>query len=457
MKLLKQLKKIFFGSYIRGFVTSYLLFMITGVILLKLPWSVQSGVELSWIDAVFTSASALSTTGLSTIVVKDTFTLFGQTMLALIIQFGGIGVIMMVALFWLVVRRKIGFKQRNMIMTDQNQLSRQGIVRFIRDVLIMIFVIEAIAFSIMFIYLYTAGYFSLFDAFFQAFFTTISLFTNAGFDIAPGGDSFQMFANDYFMQVLAMTLMFTGAMGFWPLAEIKEFIIAKFKKEKFKFSLFVKTLVGLHLFIWIVSAVLLYTLESTRFFADKSIVESGFYALFMSLTTRNAGFSTMEVTGFGDFTHVFFTLLMFVGSSPNSAGGGIRTSTLLVVLLGIKTFIMDEDKPVFKKRALKDETVYKSFVAIIVAGLVVFVQVFLMAIFERDQSANEILFEVVSAFGTTGLSLGITAQLGWFGKIILIMTMFIGRIGVLALLLMFRPSRKTKSQVQYPEMDMIVG
>jgi len=457
LKIFKIVRRLFFGSSARGFVTSYLLFMVIGATFLKLPISLQSGAELSWIDALFVSSSGLSTTGLSTIVVKDTLTVFGQTVLVFIIQFGGIGLIMGVALFWLITRQKIGFKERNMIMQDQNQLTRQGIVRFVRNTLIVIFIVESIAFVVMFLYLYLSGTFPLNEALFQAFFTTISLFVNAGFDIAPGGDSFFMYANDYFMQSLAMFLMFVGAVGFWPLAEVKEwFSSGRNKGEKFKLSMFAKTLVILHLSIWLVSALIVYLLEFNHGFQDAGFIESVYYSLFMSLTTRNAGFSTMAVTDFSHTTQLLFTGLMFIGSSPNSAGGGIRTTTFMVLLLGIISFARGRDDVVFKERTIKQEIVSKSMIVFIMAIMLVGFNLVILSYIEPF-TITELAFELTSAFGTTGLSLGITSHLTTAGKAILIMTMFIGRVGILALLLMFKPAKKTTGNVHYPEMDIIVG
>ncbi len=451
-----KLKHIFFGTYTRGFITSYLLFLFSGALLLMLPFSVQSGVNITFSDALFTSASALSTTGLSTLVVRETFTIFGLVILAFIIQFGGIGLIMMVALFWLVVRQKIGFKQRNMIMTDQNQLSRQGIVKFVKAVIIMIFIIEFIAFGVMSTYLYLAGYFPLTESLLQAFFLTISLFTNAGFDIAPNNDSFAMFSGDYFMQTLGMSLFFLGAVGFWPLAEFKEFIIAKFKREKFNFSVFVKVLVSLHVVVWLISGVIFYSLESDGFLASYGLLESVYYAAFMSLTTRNAGFSTMDVNTLGESTRILFMFLMFLGSSPNSAGGGIRTTTLFVVLLAVYSFARGKDHVIFNKKTIKHETVHKSLIAIIVAVIFVTTSIFVMSL-TTNFALGDVVFEVFSAFGTTGLSLGITSSLNLVGKIILIVVMFVGRVGIIATLLLFKPKTQRDSGISYPETDFIVG
>ena len=452
---MRKLRKLFFGTYIRGFVVSYFLFLMTGAILLKLPISIQDGQSLTWIDAIFVSVSGMSTTGLTTVVVKDVFTIFGQTVLAFILQFGGIGLIMFVSIFWLLTRKRISFRERTMIMTDQNQIGRSGIVRFVKNVLIMIVSIEIVGFLIMGTYLYFAGYFDLGSSFFQAFFLTISMFTNAGFDISPNGDSLFMYNTDYFMQSLAMTLMVLGAIGFWPLAELKEWIEAKLKKEKFEFSLFTKILVSMHLGLWLISALAVFIVEYNGYFADKAVLESIYYSLFMSLTTRNAGFATLSMNNMSQTTQIFFGILMFIGSSPNSAGGGIRTTTFLLTLLGISSFSKGKEQIIIGNRSVKFETVYKSMMVVIVAAMLILTGTLIMS-YTEPFGFKEIFFEISSAFGTTGLSLGITSSLSIVGKIVLIITMFIGRIGILALLLMFKGG-KVSSSVKYPEIDMIVG
>lgn len=459
---MKKIKKFFFGTYIRGFVVSYFLFLMAGATLLKLPISIQDGMTLSWIDAIFVSVSGMSTTGLSTIVVKDVFTVFGQTVLAFILQFGGIGLIMFISTFWLITRRKIGFRERNMIMTDQNQTGRQGIVGFIRNVLIMIFSIEIIGFVVMVIILTVnhSDVFSFGEIMFQSFFLTISMFTNAGFDISPGADSLFMYNTDYAFQTLAMSLMLLGAIGFWPLAEFKQWIQAKIKRKKYEFSLFSKILISMHLGLWIISAVIVYIVEFNGFLADPDIgfVQGAYHCLFMALTTRNAGFATMSMNDMTSTTQVFFGVLMFIGSSPNSAGGGVRTTTFLVTVLGFIAFARGKDQVVIKNKSVKHEAIYRSMLVMIGAAALIILSLFIMTVSEAGQwfGVKEIFFEIASAFGTTGLSLGITSSLSIVGKIVLIMVMFIGRIGVLALLLMFKADKRGSS-VKYPEMDLIIG
>jgi len=454
---MKKIKKLFFGTYVRGFVVSYFIFLITGAFMLKLPMSIESGQSLSWIDAIFVSVSGMSTTGLTTIVVKDVFTVFGQTVLAFIIQFGGIGLIMFVSIFWLVMRKKISFRERTMIMTDQNQIGRSGIVRFVKNVLIMIVSIEILGFVIMGSYLSIAysDIFTMSEAFFQAFFLTISMFTNAGFDISPSGDSLMMYSTDYFMQTLAMGLMILGAIGFWPLAELKSWLGARKRKEKFEFTLFTKILVTMHLGLWIISAIVVYGVEFNGFLENKGFFEGIYYSLFMSLTTRNAGFATMNMTDMSSTVQIFFGLLMFIGSSPNSAGGGIRTTTFLLTILGIIAFSKGKNQIIIKHKSIKFETVYKSLMVVISAGgLIVFALLILTA--SEPFTVQQLFFEITSAFGTTGLSLGITSSLSTVGKIVIIFVMFIGRVGILSLLLMFKGDKQASS-LKYPEIDLIVG
>ena len=454
---MKKIKKFFFGTYVRGFVVSYFIFLMTGAIMLKLPISIQDGQSLSWLDAIFVSVSGMSTTGLTTVVVKDVLTVFGQTVLAFIIQFGGIGLIMLVSIFWLVMRKRISFRERTMIMTDQNQIGRAGIVRFVKNVLIMIVTIEIIGFIIMGSYLAIAysDVFTISEAYFQAFFLTISMFTNAGFDISPGGDSLMMYNTDYFMQTLAMGLMLLGAIGFWPLAELKSWYEAKKKHEKFEFTLFTKILVSMHLGLWLISAIAVYGVEFNGFLADKGFFEGIYYSLFMSLTTRNAGFATMNMTDMSATIQILFGVLMFIGSSPNSAGGGIRTTTFLLTIMGIIAFARGKDQIVIRRKSIKFETVYKSLMVVIGAGTLIVTALLIMTATE-DFLVKEIFFEITSAFGTTGLSLGITSELTVVGKLVIIAVMFIGRVGILSLLLMFKGD-KQKSGLQYPEIDLIVG
>ena len=360
---------------------------------------------------------------------------------------------MLLAVFWMATGKNISFKERQLIVTDQNQVRTSKVVKLVRDVLIILFTIEFVMIIVMGLYLYFKQYFGFGESFFQSFFLTISMTANAGFDIT--GDSLLRYSSDYGFQLMAMFLMFTGAVGFWPLVELKDWVIAKKNKQKFHFSMFSKILIYMHLGLWIVGAIVVFLIERNNFMIDLNIVEQTFYSLFMSLTTRNAGFATMDIGLFKDATLLLFIAFMFIGSSPNSAGGGIRTTTFLVVIASIFSFSKSREQVLINKRAVKPETVKKSLIVVIVAMIVVISSTLLLLAFD-DVTFKESLFEVASAFGTTGLSLGITSGLNMFSKIVIISTMFIGRIGIVALLL-FMQGRKKAQNIKYPEMDMIVG
>jgi len=450
---MKRIKHLFAGTYVRSFVTLYAGFTLVGAILLMMPFSLQAGQSITFIDALFVSVSGISTTGLSTVVVANVLSKVGQLILAFIIQFGGIGLIMLIGFFWLSTGKNISYRQRQFIVTDQNQVKTAQVVKLIKDVLIILFSIELVMFIIMGSYLYLNDYFTMGESFFQALFLTVSMTANAGFDIT--GDSLFRYSNDYGFQFMAMFLMFTGAVGFWPLVELKDWFVAKGKKVKFEFSMFTKILVAMHVGLWIFGAIAVFVIEYDNFLAGKDLIEKFFYSTFMSLTTRNAGFATMNVTNFKGATLLLFAGLMFIGSSPNSAGGGIRTTTFLVVVAALFSFSKSREQVVLGHKAIKKQTVQKSLIVFIVAGLIVFTSSFLILVFD-NVTLKEAVFEVASAFGTTGLSLGITSSLNSMSKFVLIATMFIGRIGIVALLL-FMKDKRDFNKIKYPNIDLIVG
>lgn len=464
-----KIKDIFFGTGVRGFITVYALFTLLGALLLELPISVRPGQKLPFIDALFISVSGISTTGLSTVDISQVLTKTGQVILAVILQFGGIGLIMLIAIFWMMMGKKLGFKEQNMIMQDQNQVTMDGVVRLVKNILIILFVIESLAiitFSIYFIVTKADGMATPFHSIFNAFFLTVSLLTNAGFDIT--GTSLKTYSNDYFVQSLAMFLMFVGGVGFWPLIEIKDFFFKSKKRrvkgKKFRFSTFSKILISSHIIMWVAGAGIMYLIEKSygNFLQDKGFIESVYYCAFMSLSTRNAGFATVDMSRLDPATHMLFIVLMFVGSAPNSAGGGIRTTTIVVIFATIYSYAIGRDQTIVERRSIKQDSVIKAYTIFVSAIMLCFFATFVLLLLERDNplfvdnGLSKALFEVVSAFGTTGLSLGITASLGIDSKMILIITMFIGRIGIITIIYLLRKN-EDQNQIKYPDIDLIIG
>ena len=339
-------------------------------------------------------------------------------------------------------------------MTDQNQINLSGVVKLVKSVLISFLAIELVFMLILGNYYYFAGYYPIYwQAMLQGFFTTVSAITNSGFDIT--GSSLMPFQKDYFVQTLHMFLMFFGAMGFPVILDIKKYFQCRRTKQRFKFSIYTKLTMVTTIILWVVGIVGFYLFEWNHFLADKGLIEGFFYATFNSLTTRNAGFATVDMNAFSTATLTMFCGLMFVGSSPNSSGGGIRTTTFALMVLAILSFARGKQYVNIYGREIETQTVYKSFMIYIVATFIVSLSTLLICMSDQFP-LMEIFFEVCSAFGTTGLSMGITGTLTSFAKLVLIATMFIGRIGIIAFLMIFR-ANVHPAKVRYPKVDIIIG
>lgn len=454
MFIFQKIRGLLHSTPTRLIAGYYFLFTVGFAILLWLPFSLQEGASLSFLDALFVSTSGLSNTGLSPISTVETFSLPGILILALNLQIGGLGLMMISTAIWLLAGHKISTRERALIMTDQNQINLSGVVKLVKSVLISFLVIELIFMLILGHYYYFAGYYPVYwIAMLQGFFTTVSAITNSGFDIT--GASLIPFQHDYFVQTLHMMLMFFGAMGFPVILDIQKYVHCKRTNQRFKFSIYTKLTMVTTLILWIVGIIGFYLFEYNHFLTDRGLIEGFYFATFNSLSTRNAGFATVDMNAFSPATLTMFCGLMFIGSSPNSSGGGIRTTTFAIMVLAILSFARGRQYVNIYGREIETQTVYKSFMIYIVATLIVCLSTLLICMSDSF-SLMEIFFEVCSAFGTTGLSMGITGALTSFAKIVLIATMFIGRIGIIPFLLIFRANAHP-AKVRYPKADIIIG
>ncbi|MEI3604881.1 TrkH family potassium uptake protein [Pseudogracilibacillus sp. SE30717A] len=427
--------------------------IIISTIVLSLPIAYQEGVHVSFIDVLFTAVSALSVTGLSTISIGDTLSTTGVILLALILQLGAVGVMTVSTFIWLLLGKKIGLSERRLIMQDQNQTTFGGVVELIKQILVVVLLIELLGFLILGTYF--MRYFPTpAEAYYNGFFSTISAISNGGFSL--NNNSLAPYKDDYFVQFIIMLLIVFGAIGFPVLIELKQFILKKRKmKRKFRFSLFTKVTTTTFLVLIVLGAVFIYLIDSTGFFKGKSWHESLFYALFQSVTTRSAGLSTMDVSLLSDSNHLFMSLLMFIGASPSSAGGGIRTTTFALVLIFIITYARGGKKIKVFSREIYDKDLMKAVTVMILAIAIVFTTLLIVSIIEPF-SITQLLFEVTSAFGTVGLSLGITAELTTVSKILLMILMFLGRIGLVTFLITFRKENQNE-YIRYPKERIIIG
>lgn len=431
----------------------YLLAVIISTTLLSLPFVYLDGVSIAFIDKLFVAVSALSVTGLTTVAIGETFSTAGIVIITIILHLGAVGVMTISTLIWLFLGKKIGLAERRLIMTDQNQTSFKGMVRLSKQIFVLILIVEGISFVILGLY-YQKYFSSLSEAFFNGYFTTITAISNAGFDLT--GDSFVSFSNDYFIQSIIMLLIIFGAIGYPVMIELKDFFIKRRSPhELFRFSLFFKVTTITFFGLVIVGAIGIFLLDMKRFFLAASWHESIFYALFQSVTTRSGGLSTLDIGLLTDANQLFISLLMFIGASPSSSGGGIRTTTFALVVLFIIAYALGKKRVRVFNREIDEEDIIKAISVFIVAIFVMFVSVLLVSIME-DFTLQEILFEVTSAFGTVGLSLGITAQLSTFSKCVLMLLMFVGRVGIVTFLFTFKPKR-SNDKVKYPKERMLIG
>ncbi|MFC5602213.1 TrkH family potassium uptake protein [Sporosarcina koreensis] len=420
-------------------------------LLLNLPGVYLPGVEVSFIDSLFTAVSAVSVTGLTAVDIGGTYSVFGICMIMLVLQLGGIGIMSIGTFFWLLVKKRIGLRERQLIMVDHNQYSLAGVVGLINQIVRIIFLIEVTGGIIL--TLYIMRYYDTFsEALLNGMFMAVSATTNAGFDIT--GSSLLPYFDDYFLQTVTMILIVLGAIGFPVLIEVKSFFSKKV--PNFRFSLFTKitTVTFGLLLVW--GALLIFILESFHSFKGLSWHEKIFASLFHSVSSRSAGLTTYDITQFSDATDIFISSLMFIGASPSSVGGGIRTTTFAIALLFLINFARGNNVINIFRREIKLIDVYRSYAVILLAAVMVMTALLILLITEKNVPVVALLFEITSAFGTCGMSLGITSDLSVIGKLIIMVLMFIGRVGLISFLYTLG-GKTNKIPYTYPKERVIIG
>ncbi len=460
MTLTKRVKRILFVTPARTIFTIYLITILVGGFLLWLPISQNPGVNLSFVDALFISLSQISSTGLTPVSQRDTFNLFGGIISILILEIGAVGIMMLVASYWVIIGKKISLKERSLIASEQNQFTVKGIIRLITNAMIAVGIIQILYIIIMTIYIYTVQPFqaSFGEALFQAVYLAVAGFANAGFDFLPGNQSFMVFNGYYLPQILTMIIIFLGGVGFWPLAELVLFIKNKIHKKPYHMSFISKMLIISHFILWMGSALIYFVMEYENSMKGNPPLDILMNVLFMSNNARSAGFYNTDVTGWAEATRLFFSMLMFIGAAPNSSGGGIRMTTFFLLTAGLVSFGRHRKQVFFAGKAIKDQAVKKAYMVFALAIALVMTSTLFISIVEPNRwTIMEIGFEVSSAFGTVGLSLGLIPHIGVVSKLIIMLNMFVGRIGILTAVAMLENKKETTNVVTYVEMDMLVG
>ncbi|AMO84493.1 TrkH family potassium uptake protein [Solibacillus sp. FSL W7-1472] len=432
-------------------ITYYSVAILISFLLLRLPGVHLEGVHVSFLDSLFTAVSAVSVTGLTTVTVAETYSSFGLAMILLILQFGAIGIMSIGTFLWLLFGKKIGMRERQLIMIDHNQYNLSGVVALIRQIAKLLFIIEFTGALILTVHF--KRYFATWEeSAINGLFASISATTNGGFDIT--GMSLQPFHHDYFIQFVCMILIFLGAIGFPVLIEVKAYLTKK--DPAFRFSLFTKVTTFTYVALFVFGSVVIFIIESFQSFKGMRWHEAAFSAMFQSISTRSAGLTTYDVTSFNEATQLFMSALMFIGASPSSVGGGIRTTTFAIVILFLIAFSRGQSEIQIFNREIHLIDVYRSFAVLIFAIIMVLGAAMVLFITESSASMMEVIFEITSAFGTCGMSLGITGDLTAFGKMVIMVLMFVGRVGLISFLYSIGGSAK-KKKYHYPKERIIIG
>ncbi|OME85099.1 Trk family potassium uptake protein [Paenibacillus sp. FSL A5-0031] len=433
----------------RILVSGFALIILLGALLLSMPFASVSGERLPFIDALFTATSATCVTGLVVVDTGTYFSIWGQIILMCLFQLGGLGFMTMATLVALVLRKRISLRERLLLQESMNQSSMEGIVRLIRRVIVYSLTIELIGaalFASRFAFdmpLGKAIYFGAFHA--------VSLFNNAGFDIFGNYRSLTLYVSDPVVNIAAMMLIISGGLGFVVMSDLMEF------RKNRKLSLHSKVVLSMTGTLIAVGTLVIFIFEFSNSKTLGSLDWGGkiLSSFFQSVTPRTAGANTLDYTAIRQATMFFTIILMFIGASPGSTGGGIKTTTFATLVGAVFAMIRGrEDIVLFRYRLGKDRIFKALTITLISLSLVIIVTMILSM--TEDQAFIKLLFEATSAFGTVGLSVGVTPELSLVGKIVIALTMFAGRLGPLTLAYALGP-RTEKELYRHPEGKITIG
>lgn len=416
-----------------GFALTILL----GSVLLILPCSVQDGVTVRYIDALYTSTSAVCVTGLIAIDAGDTFTPLGQFFLAALIQIGGLGVTAVGTGVILAMGKKINLKGRSIIREAMNLDSGKGVVRFIKSVFLTTLAFE-LAGALFSFFVFVQDYPPLRAAGISLF-HSIAAFNNSGFDILGNLQNLVPYQNNTLLNLVTCGLIIFGGIGFLV---IREIVTKRFCWRKF--SMHTKVVLSVSAVLIVAGTLLIRMTEDVTWLG----------AFFHSVSARTAGFSTYPLGSFSNAGLLVLAVLMFIGASPGSTGGGIKTSTFFVLMQGIKAAATNRSEKGFRY-AVPSDAFRKAAVITLIALGVVTAGTYLMVVMEPEIRLIDALFEVTSAFGTVGLSTGITTSLCDGSKLLSIAIMYIGRLGPLTIASLWH--FKNSERTGFPDGNIAIG
>jgi trk system potassium uptake protein TrkH len=424
---------------------SFILLILTGTAILYLGPSRING-NLSFIDALFTATSATSCTGLIVLDTGSEFTRFGHIVILALIQLGGLGIMTFSTLFVLLFTRKLTIHGRVLLQESLTQFPLRDVVPLLRTIFMWVVLIEAAGVGLLFII--QRG--NADNVLFSSVFHGISAFCNAGFSLYR--NSFCGYRENTGFNLVITTLIILGGLGFAVLWDLQRKI---FRREKIPFSLQTKIVLSASISLILIGAVFIFLLEYNNSLSALPLKGKLLISYFQSVTARTAGFNTIPVPRLGGATLFILMALMFIGGSPGSTCGGIKTTTAAIFLKNIVSRLTQRAEVNFFKRAVKRESVERALLIVALALFLILTVTFFLLIIEKGELLS-LLFEAVSAFATVGLSKGITPGLSVLGKLFIIITMYTGKLGPLTLTAFF-VARQKKVLYRYPSENIMTG
>lgn len=430
---------------------------VLGSVLLCLPISYSETVKIQYVDALFTSVSAVCVTGLST-VPMSIYSRFGKIVILLLIEFGGLGIITFIAFYLAVPTKKISSMNRKMVkeyFIDDVEVNPREILKRIISYTLIVQIVCGLS---LLVPLKVSGKTSFI---FDSFFLSISAFCNAGF--SPYVDSLSSVQNNPCVMIPIMLSIIIGGIGFTVIQNIIQVIKTKNKKDKKHLSLHTKIVLVVNAFLLVIGVVVFFISEYSSSFKGLSFPQKVMASFFQSVTVRTAGFETIPQGSLSIITELFSVFLMFIGGSSGSIAGGVKTTTFFIAVLYAMDGDTEKNNIRLGNRTVDSSIVNKSVTIITRSLIILSFSIFLLVITEKSMlaigniSLTDLVFEAVSAFATVGLSQGITSNLSICGKIVIILTMFVGRTGIFAMSLRLSRKQSLPSVVEYPNDQVLVG
>ncbi len=443
----------------RMLILSFILLILIGTGLLMMPEMTKEVYSMPFFEALFTSISASCVTGLIVVDTATYFTQKGHIILMLLIQLGGLNIISFATLFAIFSRKGLGIKHQTILQenfSSESLLSGKGLLR---KIFLFSFFMEIIGMLLLYFTWNTEINFPFVeDQFFYSLFHSVSAFNNAGFSLFSEGLSGHLLEHSHSMHLVLAGLIFFGAVGFPVIEDL--FNLERIKKtiKTPWLGLKLSTRISFYTSLLLIAfgTLMFYFLEQQNTLNGKSLEGQLVTSFFQSITARTAGFNTVDFSLIGTPMLIIFIFLMFIGASPGSTGGGIKTSTFTLIIYSAINTIRGQKRIEIGKRTISPELLHKAFSIFLFAASAIFIAIFILSISDGEKGLMPIAFEAISAFSTVGLSTGITADLTFVGKMVIMLCMFVGRIGTLTLA--FALSSKMKSHnYEYPKAHLTVG